>query len=77
VHVIGSGGLLDPYGEWAAVREVSATGCVLARPDRHIAWRAPRIEPNSADQLATVLAQVLGRNPSTTNKETRPWAYTA
>ncbi|QUQ63680.1 FAD-dependent monooxygenase [Kutzneria sp. CA-103260] len=58
VHVIGSGGLLDPYGEWAAVREVGTTGCVLVRPDRHIAWRAAGLEPES---LTDVVQRVLGR----------------
>jgi len=58
VHVIGSGGLLDPYGEWAAVREVGTTGCVLVRPDRHIAWRAASLEPES---LTDVVQRVLGR----------------
>ena len=77
VHVIGSGALLDPYGEWAAVREVAGTGCVLVRPDRHVAWRARELQPNSADQLATALAQVLGRSRSTDDKESRSWAYTA
>ena len=58
VHVIGSDGLLDPYGEWSAVREVSTTGCVLVRPDRHIAWRANELQP---DALADVVQRVLGR----------------
>jgi 2,4-dichlorophenol 6-monooxygenase len=60
VHVIGSGTLLDPYGEWAAVREVGMTGCVLVRPDRHVAWRAEGPLPDSADTLAAVVQQVLG-----------------
>ncbi|MFI9381890.1 FAD-dependent monooxygenase [Kutzneria sp. NPDC052558] len=58
VHVIGPDGLLDPYGEWAAVREIDTTGCVLVRPDRHIAWRAKTLEP---DSLTDVVQQVLGR----------------
>jgi 2,4-dichlorophenol 6-monooxygenase len=61
VHVIGTeDGLLDPYGEWSARREVETTGCVLVRPDRHVAWRARRIEKDSADELLSVLRQALG-----------------
>ncbi len=59
VHVIGSDGLLDPYGEWAAVREVGPTGCVLVRPDRHIAWRANSLDPEA---LAEVVQRVLGHH---------------
>jgi 2,4-dichlorophenol 6-monooxygenase len=77
VHVIGSGALLDPYGEWAAVREVSGTGCVLVRPDRHVAWRAAQLRPDSADLLTAAIVQVLGHSPTTDNQETRSWAYTA
>ena len=77
VHVVGADGLLDPYGEWAAVREVGTTGCVLVRPDRHIAWRAMSLAPDAADQLTAVLAQVLGRTATTDNQERQPWACTA
>ena len=62
VHVIGGrDGVTDPYGEWASRREVETTGCVLVRPDRHVAWRATRYTPDSARQLPAVLEQALGR----------------
>jgi 2,4-dichlorophenol 6-monooxygenase len=62
VHVIGGReGVSDPYGEWAARREVETTGCVLVRPDRHVAWRSPRYTPDSARQLPAVIEQALGR----------------
>lgn len=61
VHVIGDrNGLTDPYGEWAALREVATTGCVLVRPDRHVAWRSMRHSPESARQLPAVIDQALG-----------------
>jgi 2,4-dichlorophenol 6-monooxygenase len=61
VHVIGSeDGLMDPYGEWSARREVETTGCVLVRPDRHVAWRARRIEQDSADELLSLMRQAVG-----------------
>ena len=61
-HVIGGReGVTDPYGEWAARREVESTGCVLVRPDRHVAWRSTRYTPDSARQLQAVIEQALGR----------------
>ena len=61
VHVIGGReGVTDPYGEWAARREVETTGCVLVRPDRHVAWRSMRYTPDSARQLPAVIEQALG-----------------
>jgi 2,4-dichlorophenol 6-monooxygenase len=50
----------DPYGEWAARREVETTGCVLVRPDRHVAWRSMRYSPDSARQFQAVMEQALG-----------------
>jgi 2,4-dichlorophenol 6-monooxygenase len=61
VHVIGGReGVSDPYGEWACLREVETTGCVLVRPDRHVAWRSARYTPDSAQQLSAVVRQALG-----------------
>jgi 2,4-dichlorophenol 6-monooxygenase len=63
VHVIGGReGVTDPYGEWAARREVESTGCVLVRPDRHVAWRSARYRPENARQLQAVIQQVLRSN---------------
>jgi len=62
VHVIGGrAGVTDPYGEWAGVREIEVTGCVLVRPDRHVAWRSMRHTLDSARQLPGVVEQALGR----------------
>jgi 2,4-dichlorophenol 6-monooxygenase len=62
VHVIGGqDGVTDPYGEWASLREVETTGCVLVRPDRHVAWRAARYTADGARQLPVVIEQALGR----------------
>jgi len=61
VHVIGGqDGVTDPYGEWASLREVETTGCVLVRPDRHVAWRSTRYTPDRARQLPAVIEQALG-----------------
>jgi 2,4-dichlorophenol 6-monooxygenase len=70
VHVIGGGGaeLADPYGEWAAVREVESDGCVLVRPDRHVAWRCPRIDATATGKLDETMRRILARplGPATT-----------
>ncbi|MFC7655483.1 hypothetical protein ACFQ34_32665 [Pseudonocardia benzenivorans] len=62
VHVIGAlDGVLDPYGEWAQRREVGPSGCVLVRPDQHIAWRTSRFCENAAAaELTVVMERVLG-----------------
>jgi 2,4-dichlorophenol 6-monooxygenase len=40
-HVIGPRrAIIDHHGDWARAREVNEAGCVLVRPDQHVAWRA-------------------------------------
>jgi 2,4-dichlorophenol 6-monooxygenase len=71
VHAIGGReGVTDPYGEWAALREVETTGCILVRPDRHVAWRSMRYTPDSAKQLPAVIEQALGRPDRTSTGST-------
>ncbi len=63
-HVIGPGQeLTDLYGEWAETREVGEAGCVLVRPDQHVAWRAQDAADAEA-RLLDVLGRVLGRGES-------------
>ncbi|MFI0737651.1 FAD-dependent monooxygenase [Streptomyces sp. NPDC021100] len=58
VRVIGSPeDLRDPYGQWARVREVGPDGCVLVRPDAHVAWRAAG--SGRAEELPGVMARLL------------------
>ncbi len=52
--------LEDPFGDWSAAREVGEAGCVLVRPDMHVAWRAQ--DAAQATRLADVLARLLGRD---------------
>jgi 2,4-dichlorophenol 6-monooxygenase len=60
VHTIGSsGGLIDCYGDWRHLREVGESGCVLVRPDRHVAWRAFAAGPGQLAELPTVVARIL------------------
>ena len=67
MHLIGrsTGGPADPYGEWEQRREVGCDGCVLVRPDRHVAWRYPSFDASAADALRAALEQVLAVGPST------------
>jgi 2,4-dichlorophenol 6-monooxygenase len=72
VHVIGRGsGPADPYGEWAAVREVEPDGCVLVRPDRHVAWRHPRFDADATQTLGAAMEHILAlpHGPSVTTSE--------
>ena len=40
-YVIGPGReVADTYDDWARLREVEEDGCVLVRPDMHVAWRS-------------------------------------
>lgn len=61
VHVIGRGtdGPDDPYGEWAERSEVGCDGCVLVRPDRHVAWRYPSFDGSAHEALRAAVDQVL------------------
>jgi len=59
---IGPGGTAeDLYGSWAGLREVSETGCLLIRPDRHIAWRAESLCPDPQGSLGHALSRILAR----------------
>jgi 2,4-dichlorophenol 6-monooxygenase len=50
----------DTYDDWARAREVSETGCVLVRPDAHVAWRAQEVGDDPVAQLGRVMEQLLG-----------------
>ena len=52
----------DPYGDWAALREVEESGCLLLRPDAHVAWRAaaaPPTELEATRAIVEALRQIL------------------
>lgn len=57
----------DLYGEWDQLREIEESGCLLVRPDGHVAWRA-RQAPHEQDEAVTVLrlaiCRILGRSAS-------------
>jgi len=61
-HVIGPGrDYTDLYEDWARMREVREDGCVLVRPDAHIAWRSVALVEDTHATLIGVLEQLLDR----------------
>jgi len=51
----------DVYGRWADLAGISESGCLLVRPDRHIAWRQQDSAAASAQALEQVMRRVLDR----------------
>jgi 2,4-dichlorophenol 6-monooxygenase len=49
----------DVYGTWAGVCEIEDGGCLLVRPDRHIAWRQKNAVAGSEGRLLEVMRTVL------------------
>jgi len=52
---------IDVYDDWARLREVRESGCVLVRPDGYVAWRAHELLDDPAGELIRALASVLSR----------------
>jgi 2,4-dichlorophenol 6-monooxygenase len=62
-YVIGPGREhTDLYDDWARLREVAEDGCVLVRPDAHVAWRAAAISEDPAGELRSALGSILDRD---------------
>jgi len=51
----------DLTGDWARAREITDSGCVLVRPDHHVAWRAETVAEDPARELRRVLTKILAR----------------
>ena len=67
-YVIGPGReYTDLYDDWARLREVAEDGCVLVRPDAHIAWRAPTLTADPAGDLRGALESILDRESNPTD----------
>src|SRR6201986_94660 len=61
-HVVGPDRpYIDLYDDWARLREVGEDGCVLVRPDAHVAWRAATMVAYPAAELESVLRAILDR----------------
>ena len=66
-HQIGPGrAVLDTYDDWSRLSEVTDEGCVLVRPDAHVAWRSAELPEDPLGELRRVIEQVLGRRSSDT-----------
>lgn len=62
VHVIGPRhAVVDHSGDWARAREIADSGCVLVRPDHHVAWRAEALGADPAADLRRILTRILAR----------------
>ena len=59
-HIIGPRQqYVDHLGDWARICEISDTGCLLVRPDHHVAWRSSQGVDNYAQELTRVFKQIL------------------
>ena len=64
-YVIGPGReVLDTYDDWARAREVREDGCVLVRPDGHVAWRSNARADDPGTALQGVFERLLGGGQS-------------
>ena len=52
--------VLDLYDDWARLSGVEESGCVLVRPDAHVAWRRRTVAEDCAADLGGVMDRVLG-----------------
>ncbi len=60
-HVIGPRRALEDHtGDWARAREIGDAGCVLVRPDQHVAWRSAGLSADAQAELRRVLTSILG-----------------
>lgn len=53
----------DPYLAWPGVRQIADDGCLLVRPDRHIAFRAKRAAADAQATLRSALGQAVAAQP--------------
>ncbi|KIW92098.1 uncharacterized protein Z519_07082 [Cladophialophora bantiana CBS 173.52] len=52
----------DRYLDWAKIRDVADSGCVVVRPDFFVAWRSQEWESDSPEKLLAVMKSVLSRS---------------
>lgn len=52
---------VDHTGDWARAREITDSGCVLVRPDQHVAWRTGAMAEDPKADLHRVMTKILGR----------------
>jgi 2,4-dichlorophenol 6-monooxygenase len=52
----------DVFGHWSKLREIGDGGCLLVRPDQHLAFRSADLADNPHDTLHDALTRVLALN---------------
>ena len=52
---------MDIYADWYRASEIEEDGCILVRPDHHVAWRAGTSSASAEAELTAALKQVLAR----------------
>ncbi|MCY1270962.1 2,4-dichlorophenol 6-monooxygenase [compost metagenome] len=52
----------DSYGDWARQREIGEDGCLLVRPDNHVAWRSSQRHDDCEQALLEALRALLARH---------------
>ncbi len=61
-HVIGPRqAYVDHTGDWSRANEIDDNGCLLVRPDHHVAWRAQTLADDPGKELLRVMTQILAR----------------
>jgi 2,4-dichlorophenol 6-monooxygenase len=61
-HVIGPRrGIEDHTGDWARAREIRDAGCLIVRPDQHVAWRSVDMAGDPLADLTRVFTAILGK----------------
>jgi 2,4-dichlorophenol 6-monooxygenase len=59
-HTIGYGcEYADIYGDWTRLREIADNGCLLVRPDGHIAYRSQHLPEEPTAELRQAVQQLL------------------
>jgi 2,4-dichlorophenol 6-monooxygenase len=51
----------DHTGDWAQAREIRDAGCLIVRPDHHVAWRSETAAADPAGELRRVFNSLLAR----------------
>jgi 2,4-dichlorophenol 6-monooxygenase len=50
----------DHTGDWARASEIEDSGCILVRPDHHVAFRAPKSSSTASQDLGRAFNAILG-----------------
>jgi len=51
----------DVFGDWCRIREIGDHGCLLVRPDGHVAWRSSQLADDPVQSLRNAVLRATGR----------------